>query len=184
MSLPQEFQLIIPVPSSALPAPFVALEVRHNDEEVCSVEYLLTNPIGEGAVEGCPQSSLGGKIKSRLSAYLEGPKAPESLRFDLPLRPAPTDFRKAVRKAVVAIPFGETRAYGKIAGDIGNPKAAQSVGNACRNSPFAIVVPCFRAVGKNDLGGFTGNKHVAGQHNELAIKRWLLKREGVPVDWR
>lgn len=89
--------------------------------------------------------------------------------FDLPLAPAGTPFLRDVRAALLKIPFGETRAYGEIAAEIGSPRAARAVGAACNANPFPIVVPCHRVVGADGrLVGYAGG---------LALKRALLSRE-------
>jgi len=90
---------------------------------------------------------------------------------DLPLDIRATAFRARVWDALRAIPRGETRTYGEIARAIGSPSAARAVGNACRNNPVAVIIPCHRVVrGNGDIGGYGG-----GVEN----KRKLLAREGV-----
>jgi methylated-DNA-[protein]-cysteine S-methyltransferase len=89
--------------------------------------------------------------------------------FDLPLDQNGSQFQQKVWAALVAIPFGQTRSYGTIAGTIGRPRAAQAVGLACGSNPFAIVVPCHRVVGAN--GRLTG--YPAG----LPHKRMLIEFE-------
>ena len=54
-------------------------------------------------------------------------------------------------------PFGETRTYGQIARELGNPKAIRAVGAANGRNPAAIVVPCHRVIGADGkLTGFAG----------------------------
>ncbi|MCK5193932.1 MAG: MGMT family protein, partial [Desulfobulbaceae bacterium] len=66
------------------------------------------------------------------------------------------------------IPFGETRTYGTLAKQLGNSNLARAVGNACNKNPVALLIPCHRVVGKNNLGGFAGGSE---------IKEQLLKLE-------
>lgn len=89
--------------------------------------------------------------------------------FDLELRPAGTDFQRAVWKHLLEIPYGETISYGELAKRIGNPAASRAVGLANGANPIAIVVPCHRVIGAGGkLTGFGGG---------LDVKRRLLDLE-------
>ena len=94
-------------------------------------------------------------------------------RFDLPLAAGGTAFQHRVWSLMVAIPPGRTRTYGEIARELAS--APRAVGQACRANPLPIVVPCHRVVGAQGLGGFAGD--TSGR--KLAVKRWLLRHEGV-----
>ena len=89
--------------------------------------------------------------------------------FDLPLAPAGTEFQRAVWKALLKIPYGETRSYGQIAKVIKQPKAARAVGLANNQNPIAVVVPCHRVIG--------ANKSLAGYGGGVQRKKWLLQHE-------
>ena len=68
-----------------------------------------------------------------------------------------TRFQKQVWEALQRIPFGETRAYGQIAAQLGSPSAARAVGAANGRNPISIVVPCHRVIGSSGkLTGFAG----------------------------
>ena len=95
--------------------------------------------------------------------------------FDLPLRTGGTLFQRRVWAIMRAIPPGRTRTYGDIARELGS--APRAVGQACRANPVPIVVPCHRVVGAAGLGGFAGD--TSGRR--LAVKRWLLRHEGVDL---
>ena len=81
----------------------------------------------------------------QLSEYLKG----ERKDFDLPLLIKGTTFQQQVWKALLEIPYGETRSYKQIAMAIGNPKAVRAVGMANNRNPLLIVVPCHRVIGAN-----------------------------------
>lgn len=90
--------------------------------------------------------------------------------FSVPLDFHGTDFQKQVWRALLAIPFGETRTYGQIAAAQGNPKASRAVGAANGRNPISIIAPCHRVVGSDgSLTGFAGG---------MAAKAWLLRHEG------
>lgn len=82
-----------------------------------------------------------------------------------------TAFQRAVWRACMEIPQGETRSYKWIAERIGKPGAVRAVGSALGKNPFAPVVPCHRVI-KSDgsLGGFSGP-------GGLKTKLRLLKKE-------
>ena len=107
----------------------------------------------------------GTEIAEQLRAYFAG-----ALRsFELPLAPRGTEFQQRVWRALVLIPYGETRSYGAIAAAIGEPRAVRAVGRANATNPIPIVVPCHRVIGSNgSLTGYGGG---------LEAKRWLLAFE-------
>jgi methylated-DNA-[protein]-cysteine S-methyltransferase len=77
--------------------------------------------------------------------------------FSLPLDMRGTDFQQSVWQALLAIPFGETRSYGELAKQLGNPQATRAVGAANGRNPISIVVPCHRVIGSSGkLTGFAG----------------------------
>jgi methylated-DNA-[protein]-cysteine S-methyltransferase len=77
--------------------------------------------------------------------------------FELPLEFRGTDFQRGVWAALLTIPYGETRTYGQIAEQIGNPTAVRAVGAANGRNPISIIAPCHRVIGMNgSLTGFGG----------------------------
>ena len=76
---------------------------------------------------------------------------------------------RRVWRALVAIPYGETRSYAEIARTIGHPAACRAVGRANGSNPIALVIPCHRVIGSDgSLTGYGGG---------LPIKRFLLDLE-------
>jgi methylated-DNA-[protein]-cysteine S-methyltransferase len=88
--------------------------------------------------------------------------------FDLPFDWG-TGLHAQVRRAMAAIPFGETCTYGDIAREVGAP--AQAVGQACGANPLPILIPCHRVLRANGLGGFSAK---GGVETKVA----LLRHEG------
>lgn len=101
----------------------------------------------------------------QLAAYFAG----ELTEFDLPLAPDVTPRQQRFLDALIAIPFGETKTYGQIAKETG--MSAQGAGQACGANPIAIIIPCHRILGAENLGGFSA----AGG---VEAKVTLLKHEG------
>jgi AraC family transcriptional regulator of adaptative response/methylated-DNA-[protein]-cysteine methyltransferase len=86
-----------------------------------------------------------------------------------PLDVAATAFQWRVWNALTRIPAGETRSYGEVAAELGQPKAARAVGNACGNNRLALIVPCHRVVREDGTPG--------GWRWGVARKRELLAHE-------
>jgi methylated-DNA-[protein]-cysteine S-methyltransferase len=82
-----------------------------------------------------------------------------------------TEFEKAVYRAVMEIPLGQTRSYQWVAKRLHRPRSARAVGNALNKNPYAPFVPCHRVVASDgSLGGYS-----AGLRKKIA----LLKSEFV-----
>jgi methylated-DNA-[protein]-cysteine S-methyltransferase len=89
----------------------------------------------------------------QLGEYFAGKRKAFSVALDM----RGTDFQKNVWEALLAIPFGETRSYGQLARQLGNPKASRAVGAANGKNPVSIIVPCHRVIGSSGkLTGFAG----------------------------
>lgn len=114
---------------------------------------------------GMDTSPLLLEAERQLCAYFQGTLK----QFDLPLAPRGTSFQQKVWAALCTIPYGETRSYGEIAAQVGNPKACRAVGMANNRNPLAVIVPCHRVIGAN--GSLTG--YAAG----LDVKTALLALE-------
>ncbi len=98
-------------------------------------------------------TALSDEAYRQLQEYCEGRRK----FFDFPYRLYGTAFQQKVWQALCRIPYGETRSYGQIAAETGNPKAARAVGMANNRNPMMIVVPCHRVVGANgSLVGYEG----------------------------
>ena len=72
--------------------------------------------------------------------------------FSPPLSLTGTPFRMAVWELLRRIPYGRTKTYGEIAGELARLRglkamAAQAVGGAAGRNPIALIVPCHRVVG-------------------------------------
>ena len=89
--------------------------------------------------------------------------------FSVPLDLRGTEFQLACWRALLEIPYGETRSYRDIAHAIGHPHAYRAVGMSNNRNPVAIIVPCHRVIASSgSLCGYGGG---------LDIKRKLLDLE-------
>jgi methylated-DNA-[protein]-cysteine S-methyltransferase len=65
-----------------------------------------------------------------------------------------TEYRRRVWAELGRIPFGETRSYAALAHALAS--SPRAVGNACRDNPYAPIIPCHRVVSSSGLGGYCG----------------------------
>lgn len=101
-----------------------------------------------------------------LEEYFAGQRREFSFALDL----RGTDFQLACWRALIKIPYGETRTYADIARAVDRPTGFRAVGMANNRNPVAIVVPCHRVIASDGtLCGYGGG---------LDIKRKLLELEG------
>jgi methylated-DNA-[protein]-cysteine S-methyltransferase len=106
------------------------------------------------------------ETERQLKEYFAGQRKEFALTLDV----EGTAFQRKVWKALLTIPFGETRSYGEIAKQIGSPGAMRAVGAANGRNPVSIVAPCHRVIGSTGkLTGFGGG---------LDVKAKLLELEG------
>lgn len=104
--------------------------------------------------------------KNELDEYFAGKRR----EFTFPLDLRGTDFQFACWRALLAIPYGETRTYADIARAVARPSGFRAVGMANNRNPVAVVVPCHRVIASDGtLCGYGGG---------LEVKRKLLELEG------
>src|SRR3984957_6111239 len=105
------------------------------------------------------------ETERQLGEYFAGRRKVFSVALDM----RGTRFQRDVWEALLAIPFGETRSYGQLAKQLGNPRATRAVGAANGRNPVSIIVPCHRVIGSSGkLTGFAGG---------LEVKAHLLNLE-------
>jgi O-6-methylguanine DNA methyltransferase len=125
--------------------------------------------VREKATKGFAFEDAPGRMKAymgELEEYFAGKRREFSFALDL----RGTDFQLACWRALLAIPYGETRSYAAIARAVGKANAFRAVGMANNRNPIAIVVPCHRVIASDGtLCGYGGG---------LDVKRKLLELEG------
>lgn len=137
------------------------IEIEANEKSIVRIGFVDDC---SGFNAGVP-SRLTDLAFSQICEYFERKR----FSFDVPICPQGTDFQLKVWEQLCKIPYGQTRSYGQIAAQVGNPKASRAVGMANNKNPIAIIIPCHRVVGAN--GSLVG--YAAG----LDIKRFLLDIE-------
>jgi methylated-DNA-[protein]-cysteine S-methyltransferase len=144
------------VPQLSLHSPIGDLTVAEEDGAIVSLDW------GWGGDQR--RTKLLDRAEAQLQAYFDC----ELTRFDLPLAPDGTTYRRAVWDALCAIPYGQTSTYKAIAARVGG--SARSVGQANGRNPIPIIIPCHRVVAASHIGGYSGG-------DGLPTKRWLLALE-------
>jgi methylated-DNA-[protein]-cysteine S-methyltransferase len=100
------------------------------------------------------------ETERQLREYFAGKRKTFSIALDM----RGTRFQKDVWEALLAIPFAETRSYGQLAKQLGNPRATRAVGAANGKNPVSIIVPCHRVIGSSGkLTGFAGGLDAKAQ---------------------
>lgn len=146
------------------PAPFAVLGIRTIGERVVDIEYLPP-----GAAPLAPLNKLAERVCRQIESYLDDP----AYEFDLPFEYSGTVFQCKVWRQISAIPPGRTLTYNEVARAL--KTAPRPVGGACGANRLPIVIPCHRVLSANGIGGFMRGRGA----DALAIKRWLLRHEGV-----
>lgn len=78
-----------------------------------------------------------------------------------------TPFQHDVWKALLNIPYGETRSYAEVASMSGHPNAVRAVANAIGKNPLPPLIPCHRVIRKSgDIGGYSAKGGIE-RKNEL-----------------
>ena len=160
--------MIVDLPYQAMiTAPFgCCIGITMTSGAVSALDYLPAN-----TPEQSPTDPATAAVVAQLAAYFRDADTP----LMVPVMLAGTTFQQRVWAALQAIPLGTVLTYGELAEQLGT--AARAVGAACRTNPLPILIPCHRVVGRQGLGGYAGT--VTG--DPLAIKRWLLRHEGVDL---
>ena len=148
--------------------PLGPIRLAADGEALLALDWIDPSDAASAAEEakaGPDAARILDETETQLRQYFAGTRN----RFDLPLNPAGTEFRRAVWTAMLDIPYGETETYGDMARRVGS--VARAVGGACGANPIPIVIPCHRVVGGgHSIGGFSARGGVD-------TKRFLLHLE-------
>jgi methylated-DNA-[protein]-cysteine S-methyltransferase len=110
--------------------------------------------LGDRVREAVWDDGFFGNLLGRLKRYFSGQRVTFADGLDLS---AATAFQRQVWQLTRLIPYGETRSYGWVAGQLGKAGAGRAVGQALGRNPLPVIVPCHRVVAKDGgLGGYSG----------------------------
>ena len=127
------------------------------------------------AVEAEPPVEVAAAIEGVI-ALLRGERRDlKEVRLDMARAP---DLHRRVWEIARDIPPGETRTYGEIARQLGDPMLAREVGQALGANPFPIIVPCHRVLAAGGkIGGFSAPGGIDSKRRVLGIESALARRE-------
>lgn len=151
-----------------VPSPIGRLRLVASERGLCEVDFLAETDAAPAPSASALSHPVLDATRQQLDEYFGGRRT----EFDLPLDLRRVGaFHQQVLAATARIPFGGVVTYGRMAFDLGRPRAARAVGGALHRNPLPIVIPCHRIIGTNgSLVGYGGG---------LPIKRYLLSLEGV-----
>jgi methylated-DNA-[protein]-cysteine S-methyltransferase len=127
--------------------PNIAVRFIADGDLLRTVELSLARTFSYEFVEASTQLRIN--LSEWIESYLSGKPKP----IELPLTKTP--FQQKVMGTLLKIPFGKTLSYSALAMNVGNPKGARAIGNACNKNQFPLLIPCHRIVQKSGkIGGF------------------------------
>lgn len=144
------------MPQLSLHSPIGDLTISEEDGAIVSIDW------GWGRDQ--EQTPILIKAKHQLMEYFDG----ERQQFDVPLSPFGTLYQKKVWQTLCSIPYGQTCFYTDISLKAGG--SPRSVGNANGLNPIPILIPCHRVIGRQGLGGYSGE-------GGIDTKKFLLDLE-------
>jgi methylated-DNA-[protein]-cysteine S-methyltransferase len=156
-------------------SPVGELKLVASDDGLVAILWENVNPkrVKLGALVENDDHPVLLETERQLKEYFQGKRKSFSLKLDL----TGTKFQNDVWQALLAIPFGETRSYGQLARQLGNPRATRAVGAANGRNPIPIVVPCHRVIGASGkLTGFGGGLKTKALLLELESNQKVLTR--------
>ena len=148
--------------------------VAATDKGICAIEFgTSSQALVDQLRQRFPKADIKkgrddfNRLVQTVTSFIESP----SQGLNLPLDIQGTAFQRRVWKALQNIPAGTTATYSDLAEQIGQPKAARAVANACAANKIAVAVPCHRVIRRDgNLGGYKWG---------LDRKQELLKKESV-----
>lgn len=133
-------------------------------------QFVLTSQQGViSKTDWEPGACITPSVEHELNSYWQNPDRPIHIKL---LKQGST-YRNRVWAALCQIPFGETVTYSALAKKIGS--SARAVGNACRDNPYALFIPCHRVVSVSGMGGYCGQT----DGDLMSVKRKLLEFEAI-----
>lgn len=113
------------------------------------------------------ESTASKELKRQLNEYFAG----ERKSFNIQPLLIGSDFQKAAWTTITGIHYGQTISYKQEAIQAGHPTALRAIGNANRENPIVIVIPCHRVVGSEGMPrGYAGGTDIQRFLNETEQK--------------
>ena len=145
-------------------SPIGPIGVNSSNEHIIKIKFDLN------LIEIRPKDLFLKKVRDQLDLYFKR----KLTKFTVPYTLSGTNYQKRVLKEVANICFGDKKTYSDIAQKINTHP--RPVGNACRENPIQLLIPCHRVIGKNNIGGFSG-EDIRVNGDMMMVKKNLLALE-------
>ena len=145
-------------------SPIGPIGVNSSNEHIIKIKFDLN------LIEIRPKDLFLKKVRDQLDLYFKK----KLTKFTIPYVLSGTNYQKRVLKEVANICFGDQKTYSDIAQKINTHP--RPVGNACRENPIQLLIPCHRVIGKNNIGGFSG-EDIRVNGDMMVVKKNLLALE-------
>lgn len=145
-------------------SPIGPIGVNLDEDKICELKFIKKVKSRKSSKKICKD------LSKQLDLYFKK----KLNKFNLPYVLYGSEYQKLVLNHVLNISYGNTLCYSDIAKKLNSHP--RPVGNACRNNPLQLLIPCHRVIGKNNVGGYSGDG-VKSSGNFIYIKKVLLDLE-------
>ena len=149
-------------------SPFGPIGVNSNNEAITELRFI------QRIKQIKPNNSFFKEVYRQLELYFNR----KLKKFDIPYILSGTVYQQSILKEVAKIKYGYTKTYSELA--FKKKTHPRPVGNACRNNPIQLLIPCHRVVAINNIGGFSG-EGLKKNGNMIFVKKNLLNIEKIKI---
>ena len=149
-------------------SPFGPIGVKSSNEVITELRFI------QKIKQIKPTNSFFKEVYRQLELYFNR----KLKKFDIPYILSGTVYQQSILKEVVKIKYGCTKTYSELA--FKKKTHPRPVGNACRNNPIQLLIPCHRVVAINNIGGFSG-EGLKKNGNMIFVKKNLLNIEKIKI---
>ncbi|MBS3963117.1 MAG: methylated-DNA--[protein]-cysteine S-methyltransferase [Methylomonas sp.] len=134
-----------PKTTIAVPVFDAGLHLVLRNDVITDASWCVSPP----AAMNCPIHGIADQVAHYFAA-------PDRVDLHLKLLRQGSDYARSVWQQLLLIPAGTTLTYAELATKLGS--GPRAVARACRDNPYAGLIPCHRVVAKTGVGGFMGQR--------------------------
>ena len=126
---------------------------------ICHLSFIIDRESGlKDLIKDFPNAHFKSEFEPLHQQVVDFMRGEVDLSTPIKLHVKGTAFQMKVWEALLRIPLGDLKTYGKVAEHIGNPKASRAVGTAIGSNPIAYLIPCHRVIQSSGIiGGYMWN---------------------------